>query len=95
MLVFFTFHVSLLLHYRECNSDTVNALERILEIWKERDVYDQIFLDRLKKGMCKYFDMQFYDKQLYYFLFYCDLLLFNGPENILKAETLSTISVLN
>jgi len=36
---------------KECNSDTVNALERILEIWKERDVYDQIFLDRLKKGM--------------------------------------------
>lgn len=39
--------------YRECNSDTVNALERILEIWKERDVYDQIFIDRLKKGMSK------------------------------------------
>ena len=24
-----------------------------MEIWKERDVYDQIFLDRLKKGMSK------------------------------------------
>eukprot|EP00795_Rhopilema_esculentum_P001231 gene1231-15601_t len=36
---------------RECSSDTTNALERILGIWKERDVYDQIFLDRLRKGM--------------------------------------------
>ena len=39
---------------RECSSGTVTALERILEIWKERDVYDQIFLDRLRKGMSKY-----------------------------------------
>ena len=36
---------------RECSSETANALERILGIWKERDVYDQIFLDRLRKGM--------------------------------------------
>eukprot|EP00794_Sanderia_malayensis_P013519 gene13519-14930_t len=36
---------------KECTTDTLSALERILEIWKERDVYDQIFLDRLRKGM--------------------------------------------
>ena len=52
---------------RECNIDTVNALERILEIWKERDVYDQIFLDRLKKGMSKcahFFFVVAYEKHL-------------------------------
>lgn len=36
---------------KECNSITLPALGRILEIWKERDVYDQIFIDRLRKGM--------------------------------------------
>ena len=55
----YLFQIFLVLNCRECNTDTVGALERILEIWKERDVYDQIFLDRLKKGMSKYNDCSF------------------------------------
>ena len=75
----------------------MNALERILEIWKERDVYDQIFLDRLKKGMGKYFGIYFsiHDKQLHYLLLYCDPLWFYELENILKAEIMFTINILH